>query len=46
MAKKEGLGSDRRVCAVHAGHERELSEQEINQLEQWKRFVSWKIIKE
>ena len=41
MAQKEGLDSDRRVCAVAAGHERELSEQENNQLEQWIRFVSW-----
>jgi len=46
MAQKEGLGSDRRVCAVEAGHERELSEQEINQLEQWSRFVSLEIIKD
>jgi hypothetical protein len=43
MAQKEGLDSDRRVCAVAAGHERELSEQENNQLEQWIRFVSWEI---
>jgi len=46
MAQNEGLGLDRRVCAVEAGHERELSEQETNQLEQWKRFMSWEIIQE
>ena len=40
MAQKEGIGSDRRVCAVEDGHERELCEQEINQLDQWRRFVS------
>jgi hypothetical protein len=46
MAQKEGLSSDRRVCAVENGHERELYEQEMNQLEQWKRFVSWELIKD
>jgi len=46
MAQKEGLGSDRRVCAVEDGLERELYKQEMNQLEQWRRFVSWEIIKD
>jgi len=46
MAQKHGLGSDRRVRAVEDGHQRELYEQETNQLEQWKRFVSWEIIKD
>ncbi|MCJ7444006.1 MAG: hypothetical protein MUO26_05675 [Methanotrichaceae archaeon] len=44
MAQKEGTESDRRVCAVENGYERELCKQEINQLDQWKRFASWEII--
>jgi hypothetical protein len=43
-AQKEGLGSDRRVCAFEEGIERELCKQEMNQLDQWRRFASWEII--
>ncbi len=45
-AKKIGESSDRRVCAVEDGHERELYEYEINQLEQWRRLALWEIIKD
>ena len=44
LAQKEGIGSDRRVLAVEDGRERELCEQEVNQLDQWIRFASWEII--
>jgi len=46
IAQKEGVHSDRHVCAVEDGHERELYEHEINQLELWRRLALWEIIKD
>ena len=44
LARKEGISSDGRVFAVEDGRERELIEQEVNQLDQWIRFASWELI--
>ena len=44
-AQKEGICSDRRVRAVEDGHERELYEHEINQLDRFRRSALWQIIK-
>lgn len=38
-ARKSGGSSDRAVCAVDDGHERELNEQEINQLDHLRRLM-------
>ena len=38
-AQKEGLLSDRRICAVQDGQERELYEHEVNELDQVRRVI-------
>lgn len=39
VARKNGSSSDRSICAVEDGHERELNEREINQLDNLRRLM-------
>ena len=43
-AQSEGIRSDRRVCAVEDGHERELCEPEVNQLDRLRRSALSEVI--
>lgn len=44
-AKKNGISSDRHVCAVENGHERELNEYETNRLDYLRRLALMERIK-